>query len=166
MKGYVFTYGVDGFGADVAPKTEIFSGKYYHDVKPDDLMKFGMIPEFIGRVPVTVALDKLDAEALVKVLTEPKNAITKQFQASFNIDDVKLEFEKDAIEEIADEAIRQKTGARGLRTIVEKMLMDVMFKIPDIKGKKTFTVTKKIVQGKEKNIESLIKAENPAIESA
>ena len=92
--------------------------------------------------------------------------ITKQFQASFNIDDVKLEFEKEALEEIADEAIRQKTGARGLRTIVERMLMDVMFKIPDIKGKKTFTVTKKIVQGKEKNIESLIKTDGTAIESA
>ena len=85
---------------------------------------------------------------------------------AFNIDDVNLIFEKDAIEEIADEAIRQKTGARGLRTIVEKMLMDVMFKIPDIKGKKTFTVTKKIVQGKEKNIEALIKTDGAAIESA
>ena len=99
---------------------------------------------------------ELTKDDLVNVLTELKNAITKQFQASFKIDDVDLIFEKEAIEEIANEAIRQKTGARGLRTIVEKMLMDIMFQIPDIKGKKQFTVTKKIVQGKEKNLSDKI----------
>ncbi len=155
-----------GFGSEVGQMSDEDKMKLLNQVTPDDLVKFGLIPELIGRMPITCALKELTRDDLVSVLTEPKNAITKQFQASFNIDDVKLEFEKDAIEEIADEAIRQKTGARGLRTIVEKMLMDVMFKIPDIKGKKTFTVTKKIVQGKEKNIEGLIKTENPAIESA
>ena len=95
-----------------------------------------------------------------------KNSITKQFKASFKIDDVELVFEKEAIEEIANEAIREKTGARGLRTIVEKMLIDVMFKIPDIKGKKQFTVTKEVVLGKEKDLEKLIKTVPGAIESA
>ena len=117
-------------------------------------------------MPSTVALKELTKDDLVSILTEPKNAITKQFQSSFAIDNTELSFDKEAIEEIACEAIRQKTGARGLRTIVEKMLMDVMFKIPDIKGKKTFTVTKKIVQGKEKDIEKLIKIDSNAIESA
>lgn len=155
-----------GFGSSVGQMSDEDKMKLLNQVTPDDLVKFGLIPELIGRMPITCALKELTRDDLVSVLTEPKNAITKQFQASFNIDDVKLEFEKEAIEEIADEAIRQKTGARGLRTIVEKMLMDVMFKIPDIKGKKTFTVTKKIVQGKEKNIESLIKTDTAAIESA
>ena len=155
-----------GFGSEVGQMSDEDKMKLLNQVTPDDLVKFGLIPELIGRMPITCALKELTRDDLVSVLTEPKNAITKQFQASFNIDDVKLEFEKDAIEEIADEAIRQKTGARGLRTIVEKMLMDVMFKIPDIKGKKTFTVTKKIVQGKEKNIESLIKTDTASIESA
>ena len=155
-----------GFGSEVGQMSDEDKMKLLGQVTPDDLVKFGLIPELIGRMPITCALKELTRDDLVSVLTEPKNAITKQFQASFSIDDVKLEFEKEAIEEIADEAIRQKTGARGLRTIVEKMLMDVMFKIPDIKGKKTFTVTKKIVQGKEKNIESLIKTDTAAIESA
>ena len=155
-----------GFGSSVGQMSDEDKMKLLNQVTPDDLVKFGLIPELIGRMPITCALKELTRDDLVSVLTEPKNAITKQFQASFNIDDVKLEFEKEAIEEIADEAIRQKTGARGLRTIVEKMLMDVMFKVPDIKGKKTFTVTKKIVQGKEKNIESLIKTDTASIESA
>ena len=155
-----------GFGSSVGQMSEEDKMMLLNQVTPDDLVKFGLIPELIGRMPITCALKELTRDDLVSVLTEPKNAITKQFQASFSIDDVTLEFEKEAIEEIADEAIRQKTGARGLRTIVEKMLMDVMFKIPDIKGKKTFTVTKKIVQGKEKNIESLIKTDTASIESA
>ena len=155
-----------GFGSSIGQMSEEDKMNLLNQVTPDDLVKFGLIPELIGRMPITCALKELTRDDLVSVLTEPKNAITKQFQASFNIDDVELSFEKEAIEEIADEAIRQKTGARGLRSIVEKMLLDVMFKIPDIKGKKTFTVTKKIVQGKEKDIEKLIKTDTKSIESA
>lgn len=155
-----------GFGSSIGQMSDEEKMNLLNQVTPDDLVRFGLIPELIGRMPITCALKELSRDDLVSVLTEPKNAITKQFKASFEIDDVDLNFEKEAIEEIADEAIRQKTGARGLRTIVEKMLMDVMFKIPDIKGKKSFTVTKKIVQGKEKDIEKLIKTESKAIESA
>ena len=145
-----------GFGSNVGQMDEAQKMQLLNQVTPDDLVKFGLIPELIGRMPITCALKELTKDDLVNVLTEPKNAITKQFQASFKIDDVDLIFEKEAIEEIANEAIRQKTGARGLRTIVEKMLMDIMFQIPDIKGKKQFTVTKKIVQGKEKNLSEKI----------
>lgn len=146
-----------GFGSDVGLMNEEEKKNLLNQVSPDDLVKFGLIPELIGRMPITVALKELTRDDLVSVLTEPKNAITKQFQASFAIDDVDLQFEKTAIEEIADEAIRQKTGARGLRTIVEKILMDVMFKIPDIKGKKQFTVTKDVVlQKKSVELDKLI----------
>ena len=117
-----------------------------NQVCPDDLVKFGLIPELIGRMPIMVALKELTKDDLVAILTQPKNAITKQFKASFAIDDVNLSFTDEAIEEIADIAIKQKTGARGLRTIVEKILMDFMFEVPSIKGKKKLEVTKAIVQ--------------------
>ena len=155
-----------GFGSDVGLMDEETKQALLSQVTPDDLVKFGLIPELIGRMPITCALKELTKDDLVRILTEPKNSITKQFEASFKIDDVELVFEKEAIEEIANEAIREKTGARGLRTIVEKMLIDVMFKIPDIKGKKQFTVTKEVVLGKEKDLEKLIKTVPGAIESA
>ena len=155
-----------GFGSDIGQMNEEQKMNLLSQVTPDDLVKFGLIPELIGRMPITSALKELTRDDLVSVLTEPKNALTKQFQASFKIDDVELVFEKEAIEEIADEAIRQKTGARGLRTIVEKMLMDVMFFIPDVKGKKQFTVTKNIVLNKEKDLKKLLKLKETAIESA
>jgi ATP-dependent Clp protease ATP-binding subunit ClpX len=145
-----------GFGSNVTMDEEE-KMNLLNQVSPDDLVKFGLISELIGRMPITVALKELTKDDLVSILTEPKNAITKQFQASFDIDNVILKFDDDAIEEIAEEAIRQKTGARGLRTIVEKMLMDVMFEIPDLKGKNEFTVTKKLVQQKIDDIKSLIK---------
>lgn len=149
-----------GFGSNVGQMDETAKMNLLNQVSPDDLVKFGLIPELIGRMPITVSLKELTKDDLVSILTEPKNAITKQFQASFKIDDVELIFEKEAIEEIANEAIRQKTGARGLRTIVEKMLMDIMFEIPDIKGKKKFTVTKEIVtQTKHDNILKLIETD-------
>jgi len=154
-----------GFGSNVAMDEEE-KMNLLNQVSPDDLVKFGLIPELIGRMPITVALKELTKDDLVSILTEPKNAITKQFQASFDIDNVILKFDDDAIEEIAEEAIRQKTGARGLRTIVEKMLMDVMFEIPDLQGKNEFTVTKELVQQKISDIKSLIKplADTKAIE--
>ena len=111
----------------------------------DDLVKFGIIPELIGRMPITVALKELTKDDLVSILTEPKNAIVKQFQASFKMDDVDLTFTTDAIEAIADESIRQKTGARGLRSIVEHFLTDIMYEIPSIEGNKKLEITKDVV---------------------
>ena len=118
---------------------------YFHDVKPDDLMKFGLIPEFIGRLPVTVALDKLDKAALIKVLTEPKNAIIKQYQKMLKLDDVELIFEDDAVEAIADMAIEQNIGARGLRSIIEAAMRDVMFNIPSEKDVKQCIIKKETI---------------------
>ena len=123
----------------------------------DDLVKFGLFSELIGRMPVSVALKELTRDDLISILTKPKNAITKQFQASFAMDDVELTFTDDAIAEIADIAIRQETGARGLRAIVEKMLLDIMFEVPSIKGKKKLEVTKEIVtQEKPIDVEKLL----------
>ena len=139
-----------GFGAEVQSKKDRNSGFYFHDVKPDDLMKFGLIPEFIGRLPVTVALDKLDADALVRVLTEPRNAIIKQYKKMLKMDDVELVFEEDAIRAIADRAIEQNTGARGLRSIIEEAMRDVMYNIPSEKDVKECIIKKEcIVEGKQ-----------------
>ncbi|MDE5898226.1 MAG: ATP-dependent Clp protease ATP-binding subunit ClpX [Treponemataceae bacterium] len=152
-----------GFGSDIGEITEEQRMDLLNLVTPDDLVKFGIIPELIGRMPITVALKELTKDDLVSILTEPKNAITKQFQASFALDDVDLEFTQDAIEAIADEAIRQKTGARGLRAIVEKFLTDIMFEVPSIKGRKKLVITKDIVESKGKtNVSSLLEAQQIA----
>lgn len=152
-----------GFGSNVGSMTEEQRMTLLNQACPDDLVKFGLIPELIGRMPITVALKELTKEDLVSILTQPKNAITKQFQASFNMDDVDLTFTDEAIEEIANIAINQKTGARGLRAIVEKILMDFMFEVPSIKGKKSLEVTKEIVQAKKiENIEAVLKVQKTA----
>ena len=145
-----------GFGADIKIHKERNLQELYDQLGPDDLIKFGMIPEFIGRLPITVALNELVRDDLRRILTEPKNAIVKQFQASLDIDKVELVFEEDAIDAIADLAIKQNTGARGLRAIVEKMMMELMFEIPSIEGQKRVVITKDVVE----------KAEKPAIEQA
>ena len=139
-----------GFGSNVGMMDEEDRMNLLNRCTPDDLVKFGIIPELIGRMPITVALKELTRDDLVRILTEPKNAITKQFQASFALDNVKLEFTDEAIGEIADEAVRQKTGARGLRSIVEKMLQDIMYELPSIKdrGQKKLVISKDIVQNK------------------
>jgi len=139
-----------GFGSNVGMMNEEERMNLLNRCTPDDLVKFGIIPELIGRMPITVALKELTRDDLVRILTEPKNAITKQFQASFALDNVKLEFTEEAIGEIADEAVRQKTGARGLRSIVEKMLQDIMYELPSIKDReqKKLVVSKDIVQNK------------------
>ena len=119
-----------------------------NQVIPDDLVKFGLIPELIGRMPISVALKELSRDDLRRILTEPKNAITKQFIASFKMDNVDLEFTEDSIEAIADTAIKRKTGARGLRSIVEKLLIDTMFDAPSLDGQKKLVITKDIVEQK------------------
>ena len=121
-------------------------------VKHEDLVKFGMIPEFIGRIPVVCYLEELDEKDLVRVLTEPKNSVVKQYEYLFELDGVELIFEQEALEEIAKESIKRKTGARGLRSIIEELLLDIMFEIPSKKGIKTCTVTRDNVINKTKPI--------------
>ncbi|MBD5410819.1 MAG: ATP-dependent Clp protease ATP-binding subunit ClpX [Treponema sp.] len=147
-----------GFGSNVVGQmSDEERMKLLNLVTPDDLMRFGLIPELIGRMPITVALKELSKEDLISILTEPKNAITKQFQVSFAMDDLDLNFSPEAIEAIADEAIRQKTGARGLRAIVEKFLLDISYEVPSIKGPKRLLITKDIVEAKKKiDVSSII----------
>ena len=135
-----------GFGADISKreKTDLSL------VNTEDLLKFGLIPEFIGRVPIIVSLDALDEDSLVRILKEPKNSVIKQYQKLFDLDNVKLSFEDDAIEAIAKKAIEQKTGARGLRTILENLLLDVMFDIPSRNEIKEVLVTKEAIDDPSK----------------
>ena len=137
-----------GFGAEGTHRTEEERMELLNQVTSDDLVKFGIIPELIGRLPMTCALKELNRDDLKRILTEPKNAITKQFQASFAIDDVDLTFSEEAIDEIASIAIKSKTGARGLRAIVEKVLLDIMFEVPSVNGKKKLEITPDIVNQK------------------
>ena len=139
-----------GFNAQVAEKSGKEIGAILKEVTPQDLMKFGLIPEFIGRVPVTVALDGLDEEALVRILKEPKNALIKQYKKLFAFDEVKLSVEDDAVVQIAKLAHDRQTGARGLRSIVEKVMMDVMYEIPSDDSIAECILTKKAVDGEEK----------------
>ena len=119
-----------GFGALVESKKEEDIGKLLKQVTPQDLLKFGLIPEFIGRLPILATLDNLDTDALVRILTEPKNALIRQYQKLFEMDDVYLEFDHDAVVEIAKKASERETGARGLRSIIEDIMMDIMFEVP------------------------------------
>lgn len=136
-----------GFHADITTKAERDAGELYAEVTAQDLVKFGLIPEFVGRVPINVSLQGLDRDALIRILTEPKNALIKQYQKLFGYDHVKLVFEKEAVEAIADKALERKTGARGLRSIMEKALMDVMFQIPSDPGITQCIITKETVDG-------------------
>lgn len=122
------------------------ASKILRDVAPDDLMKFGMIPEFIGRVPVLAVLDALDVEALVSILVEPKNAVLKQYEQLLHLDGVQLKFDQEAIGAIAEEALKRKTGARALRSIVEEIMLDVMYEVPSRDDVKTCHITKELVQ--------------------
>lgn len=136
-----------GFGADIKPadhKADL------SDVNTEDLLKFGLIPEFVGRVPIIVTLDSLDENALVRILKEPKNSLVKQYKKMLELDNVKLTFEDDALKAIADKAIKQKTGARGLRTILEDLLLDVMYEIPSKTDIKEVVVTKESINDKTK----------------
>ena len=134
-----------GFGAKIADRKHMDVGALLKQAMPQDLTKFGLIPEFVGRVPVMVSLDLLDEDALVKILTEPKNAITKQYQKLFELDDVKLEFTPEALEEVANLAVKRKIGARGLRSILENAMMDLMYEIPSDGTIGICTITKGVV---------------------
>ena len=140
-------YRAIGFNASVSSKEDKEIGQVFKEVLPQDLVKFGLIPEFIGRVPVVVSLDGLDKEALVRILKEPKNALIKQYRKLFSLDDVELSFEDDAVDAIAELAMERKTGARGLRSIMEKVMMDVMYTIPSDDSIKACVITKAAVDG-------------------
>jgi len=137
-----------GFGS-VSGGGEKTLKELYNAIHPDDLIQFGMIPEFIGRLPITVGLEELKREDLKRIITEPRNAIVRQYQASMAYDDVKLEFTEKAIDSIADMAIKQKTGARGLRAIVERLMTDIMFDIPSMEGSKQVIITQDTVEKSE-----------------
>ena len=137
-----------GFNAELGHKHKDNIGEMFKQVLPQDFVKFGLIPEFVGRVPVSVGLDLLDEDALCRILTEPKNAIVKQYQKLFEIDGVKLEFEEEAVRAIAKCSFERKTGARGLRAIMESVMMDSMFNIPSDESINTCIITKDAVDGK------------------
>lgn len=141
-----------GFNSDVVEKNSKSIDELFKMVLPGDLTEFGLIPEFIGRVPVTVSLDMLDKEALVQIMTKPKNAITKQYQKLFELDDVKLEFDQSAVEEVANLALERKIGARGLRSILEGVMTDMMYEIPSDPNIGICTITKETIDGGEPDI--------------
>ena len=136
-----------GFNAEIASKHEYDMDVLLHEVLPQDLVKFGLIPELVGRLPVTVSLDLLDKEALIRILTEPKSAIVKQYQKLLELDGVKLEFDRDALTAIAETTLARKTGARGLRAIMEKIMMDTMYQVPSDETIKECRITKETVNG-------------------
>lgn len=138
-----------GFNAEIASKHEYDMDVLLQEALPQDLVKFGLIPELVGRLPVTVSLDLLDKDALIRILTEPKSAIVKQYQKLLELDGVKLEFDKDALLEIAETTLKRKTGARGLRAIMENIMMDTMFTVPSDKTIKECRITKEAVLGLE-----------------
>ena len=136
-----------GFQAEIMEQRKKDVGVLLKQVLPEDFVKFGLIPEFIGRVPVNVSLNPLDKEALVRILTEPKSALVKQYQKLFEMDGVELKFTEDALEAIAEKAIARNTGARGLRSIMESVVMDLMYTIPSDDMVASCTITKETVDG-------------------
>lgn len=139
-----------GFGAEIGVKQEENVDRLLHQILPQDLVKFGLIPELVGRVPVNVSLNHLDKEALIRILTEPKNAIIKQYQKLLELDDVELEFDDEALEAIAETSLQRKTGARGLRAIMENVMLDVMYRAPSEEDLKYCKITKEAVLGEKK----------------
>ncbi len=133
-----------GFGADVRGADERQTGEILREVEPEDLLKFGLIPEFVGRLPVVATLEDLDEEALVEILTKPKNALVKQYQRLFEMEDVALTFSEGALEAIAKKAVERKTGARGLRSIMENILLDTMFELPDMMGIEEVVINREV----------------------
>ena len=140
-----------GFGADVRDIDERGIGEIFKQLEPEDLLKFGLIPEFVGRLPVLATLEDLDKDALVTILTQPKNALIKQYQRLFEIEDTKLTFTEDALEAIAEKAIERKTGARGLRSILENTLLDTMFELPGMEEVSEVVINDEVITSTEAN---------------
>ena len=139
-----------GFGAKVRENNKIGYGELIGDIKPDDLIKYGLIPEFVGRIPIVVGLDALDEDALVNILTQPKNAPIRQYKKLFELDGVDIEFDPDALREIAKQAIKLNTGARGLRSVLENLMLELMYDIPTDKEIKKIIITKEVVSDGKK----------------
>jgi len=139
-----------GFGADVRGPDERKTGEILKDVEPEDLLKFGLIPEFVGRLPVVATLEDLDEPALIDILTKPKNALVKQYQRLYEMESVRLDFSDDALKAIAHRAINRKTGARGLRSIMESILLDSMFELPSLEAVESIVISKEVVDGRAK----------------
>ncbi|HLY58468.1 MAG TPA: ATP-dependent Clp protease ATP-binding subunit ClpX [Stellaceae bacterium] len=137
-----------GFGADILGPDQRNTGEILRDVEPEDLLKFGLIPEFVGRLPVVATLDDLDEKALVDILTKPKNALVKQYQRLFEMEDVRLGFNEEALKSIAKKAILRKTGARGLRSIMESILLDPMFDLPGLSSVDEIVINREVVEGR------------------
>ncbi len=135
-----------GFNAEITSKKDTAVGEILKNVLPEDLIRYGLIPEFVGRLPVLVSLGELDEEALVSILTEPKNALIKQYQKLFSLEDVELEFEKEALMKIAEKTLSRNTGARGLRAILEEIMMEIMYEIPSRKDIKKVVITKEAIE--------------------
>ncbi len=139
-----------GFGADVRSPDDRSTGEILREVEPEDLLKFGLIPEFVGRLPVLATLEDLDADALVQILTSPKNALVKQYGRLFEMEDVKLTFTEDALHSVANKGIERKTGARGLRSIMESILLDTMFDLPGLENVEEIAINAEVVEGRAK----------------
>jgi ATP-dependent Clp protease ATP-binding subunit ClpX len=142
-----------GFGADVRAADERQTGEILREVEPEDLLKFGLIPEFIGRLPVIATLSDLSEAALVEILVKPKNALLKQYQRLFEIEGVRLEFAEDALRAVAKKAIQRKTGARGLRSIMEGILLDTMFDLPTMNGVEEVVINREVIEGRAKPLQ-------------
>jgi ATP-dependent Clp protease ATP-binding subunit ClpX len=142
-----------GFGADVKAPDDRRTGELLQALEPEDLLKFGLIPEFVGRLPVIATLNDLDEDALVTILTEPKNALVKQYQRLFEMEGVRLSFTKEALRAVARRAIDRKTGARGLRSILEDVLLETMFHLPDMDGVQEVVVNEEVIDGKARPLQ-------------
>jgi ATP-dependent Clp protease ATP-binding subunit ClpX len=136
-----------GFGAKVAAPEDRKAGEIFREVEPEDLLKYGLIPEFVGRLPVLATLEDLDEATLKRILVEPKNALVKQYHRLFEMESIALSFAEEALSAIARKAIERKTGARGLRSIIESILLDTMFELPSLEGVTGVEITKQVVEG-------------------
>jgi len=135
-----------GFGADVNSPDDRKTGELLRSLEPEDLLKFGLIPEFVGRLPVLATLEELDKDALITILTEPKNALVKQYQRLFDMEDVKLKFLEAALESVAEKAVERKTGARGLRSIMEDILLDTMYDLPELENVEEVVINREVAE--------------------
>ena len=137
-----------GFGAEVKGETDRKSiGETLRTVEPEDLIRYGLIPEFVGRLPVVATLEELDADALIRILTEPKNSLTKQYTKLFEMEDVEVDFREDALRAVADKAMERKTGARGLRSILEAVLLETMYDLPSSESVSKVVIDESVIKG-------------------
>ena len=152
-----------GFGAKVKTLEEKTMSEIIQKLEPEDLIKYGLIPEFVGRMPIVATLRELDEKSLIKILKEPKNSLLKQYKRLFEFEDVRLEFRDDALVEIAKKAINKKTGARGLRSILESILLKTMFALPDMENVESVTIDKSVAKGKSEPIITYSKGKSTSV---